>query len=132
MLPVKKMLFLPRKIATYHNKLYLAFNLSAVPPDMRILAMHLYLPHVSGTSLYVKRIRKIEETWHPKSVKKGKIPRCSSPLKLPYKQNQNCLAVNVTGFHQLWRRKNNGLCLEYRPLPHFRSKPLPYLILAVD
>jgi len=131
MLPIKKMLFLPRKLGYYHQKIFLAFDLSAVPPDMQIISMDLYLPHAGGkSSPHVKAIRKIEEQWHPKGIKQGILPRCSSLLKFQYKTEQNRISINLAGFRRKWRKKNNGLCLECNAFTTLPQKHLPYLILS--
>ncbi|NLP38058.1 MAG: hypothetical protein GX357_10425 [Firmicutes bacterium] len=133
MSPAKSMLFLPRKLANYRNKIFLAFDLSAVPPDMQIIFMTLYLPLFGNKDdLSVISVRTIKEKWSPKRINVGKIPGCSAPLKLQYQNEQTQLSVNVTRFRQKWRRKNYGLCLELnidKSLIHFGNQN-PYLLLS--
>ena len=63
-----------RKLANYRNKIFLAFDLSAVPPDMQIIFMTcIFLLAAIKTSSVISG-RTIKEKWSPKRINVGKIP----------------------------------------------------------
>ncbi|SCY57674.1 hypothetical protein [Alkaliphilus peptidifermentans] len=130
----KKMFFLPNKLFIRKDRIYVSFNLSVIPSDMKVTFMELHIPLIKlskATNVYVKEIT---GGWSEKMMKKGIFPPRSKLLKqMKCNGRQDNLIIDVTIFRSKWRLKkklNHGIYVKLKDtnIKYLEENP-PYLII---
>lgn len=128
----KMIYFIPNKICIVRNNIFLSFNLSVIPPDMKITKAFVHVPLAGVNKVVHAYIIDIKSGWTVSSLKKGKLPVFETGFKqVTLAAGEKTLTIDVLDKCQKWRaRKNNcGLCIQVVPAKAVNAKVArPYLL----
>lgn len=128
------MYILPNRFFIIKDKLFVSFNLSNIPRDMKITSVEFHLPllrSIASNNIYIKEIT---SRWNENGLKTGKIPTLSKAKKIlrpnPRKKE---LVVNMTLVGKQWysnHKMNHGIFvkIEKKNMKYLENNP-PFLII---
>ena len=128
------MYILPRRFFVMKDKLFVSFNLSNIPRDMKITSVELHLPFRSSTVPANVYIKEITSRWNENGIKIGRFPTLSKIRRvLKCYPRQKELVANITLLGKKWYTKhayNYGIFIkvENKNIKYLENDP-PFLII---
>ncbi|KAB3537315.1 hypothetical protein F8154_03220 [Alkaliphilus pronyensis] len=122
----KKMFFIPKNLAVRKDRLYISFNLSVIPKDMKVLSIQLHIPFHNKKKPKKTYIKELTSDWSPKKIRDGINPNKSKVLiGLQQQLKENELIIDTTLFKDKWRLSNKN---NYGIYVRITNDNLSYLI----
>lgn len=132
-MPIKKMIFfIPSRICVLRNNIFLSFNPSVIPPDMKITSAFVHVPLASVNKVVHAYIIDIKSDWNASSLKKGKLPVFETGFRqVTLAAGEKVLVIDVLDKCKKWRTKkyNRGFCIQVLPARAVNPRVTkPYLL----